>query len=110
MKWVLLLALMASQNAVAQVEAPSPDQAPIERRNPEIPTITVESRLVPVALNIVDEKGVPVSGLTVDQFEVLEDGKPQKIAVFDRESTTPLSIVLTIDSSESIFNEIRLER
>ncbi len=86
------------------------EPAPIERHNPEIPTITVESRLVPVALNVVDEKGAPVSGLTVDDFEVREEGKPQKIAVFEREATTPLSIVLTIDSSESIFNEVRLER
>ena len=105
-----LVAVPTARSVTAQVEAPSPGQAPIERRNPEIPTITVESRLVPVALNVVDDKGVPVAGLSVDQFEVLEDGKPQKIAIFDRESSTPLSVMLTIDSSESIFNEIRLER
>lgn len=87
--------------------------APIERRGPqagEVPTIRVESRLVPVAVNVVDEKGAPVAGLTQDDFEVREEGKPQKIAVFDRESKTPLSIVLAIDSSESIFNAVKLER
>jgi Ca-activated chloride channel family protein len=97
--------------AVAQKEAPAPDAAPIERRSPQdIPTITVESRLVPVALNVVDEKGAPVGGLTVDDFEMFEDGKTQRIAVFDRESKTPLSIVLSIDASESVFGDERLER
>jgi Ca-activated chloride channel family protein len=97
--------------AVAQKEAPTPDAAPIERRSPQdIPTITVESRLVPVALNVVDDKGAPVGGLTIDDFEMFEDGKTQRIAVFDRESKTPLSIVLSIDASESVFSDERLER
>jgi Ca-activated chloride channel family protein len=42
-------------------------QAPIERRPPqqsqEVPTIRVETRLVNVALNVVDAKGAPVGGL-----------------------------------------------
>lgn len=108
---LLLLGLMAgvSCTALAQ-DAPEQAPAPIERRGQEIPTITVESRLVPVALNVVDDKGAPVAGLTIDDFEVREEGKAQKIAVFDKESVTPLSIVLAVDSSESIFNEIHLER
>jgi Ca-activated chloride channel family protein len=111
LKLVLVgLALLAGVHAGAQVEAPSPDAAPIVRKTPQIPTITVESRLVPVALNVVDEKGAPVPGLTIDDFEIKEDGRLQKIAVFDKESTTPLSIVLAIDSSESVFSDERLER
>jgi len=87
------------------------EAAPIERRSPaDIPVITVESRLVPVAMNVVDDKGAPVSGLTIDDFEVAEDGKPQKIAVFDKESVTPLSMVMAIDASESVFSDERLER
>jgi Ca-activated chloride channel family protein len=102
--------LLVAVHAGAQVEAPEPDAAPIVRRTPQIPTITVESRLVPVALNVVDEKGAPVAGLTVDDFELREDSKPQRIAIFDKESTTPLSIVLSIDASESVLSDERLER
>ena len=97
--------MLLSQGVLAQ-QAP----APIERRDAEIPTLTVESRLVPVALNVVDEHGATVGGLEKDQFELLEDGKPQKVAVFDREASTPLSIVLAIDASESLFTDQRLER
>jgi Ca-activated chloride channel family protein len=69
----------------------------------------VESRLVPVAVNVVDEHGSPVGGLTQDDFEVFEDNHAQKIAVFDRESATPLQIVLSLDASESVFIDDRLE-
>jgi Ca-activated chloride channel family protein len=90
-------------------------QAPIERRPPqqqsqEVPTIRVETRLVNVALNVVDAKGAPVGGLTKDDFEVLEDGKLQKISIFEKESSTPLSIVLAIDASESVLRDERLEK
>ncbi len=43
-------------------------------------------------------------------FAISEDGKPQTIAVFERESATPLSIVLAIDGSESVLRNERLER
>ena len=86
--------------------------APAEKRAPQsgFPTIKVETRLVNVALNVVDAKGAPVAGLVRDDFEILEDGKPQKIAIFEKEATTPLSIVLAIDTSESVMTSERLEK
>jgi Ca-activated chloride channel family protein len=74
------------------------------------PTIKVETRLVNVALNVMDAKGAPVAGLVRDDFQILEDGKPQKIAIFEKEATTPLSIVLAIDTSESVMTSERLEK
>lgn len=87
-------------------------QAPIERRPPQqqVPTIKVETRLVNVAVNVTDAHGAPVPGLTQSDFQISEDGHPQKIAFFEKDSTTPLSIVLALDTSESIFNNERLEK
>ncbi len=87
-------------------------QAPIERRPPpqQVPTIKVETRLVNVAINVVDEHGAPVAGLSRDDFEISEDRKPQKIAFFEKESSTPLSIVLAIDASGSVLGNARLEK
>jgi Ca-activated chloride channel homolog len=98
-------------------------QAPVERKLPsvkgpqapqtsegDVPTIKVETRLVNVALNVVDAKGGPVGGLGRDDFAILEDGVQQKIAIFEKESTTPLSIVLAIDTSESVLTNERLEK
>lgn len=100
--------LMGAQRAPALQQQQQPP-APIERREGQTPTIHVESRLVNVALNVADETGAPVGGLTQNDFEILEDGKPQKIAVFDRESTTPLEIVLAIDASGSVLGDEPLE-
>ncbi|HTC76416.1 MAG TPA: VWA domain-containing protein, partial [Edaphobacter sp.] len=74
------------------------------------PTIKVETRLVNVALNVVDDKGSPAGGLGREDFAIFEDGKPQKIAVFEKEATTPLSIVLAVDASESVLTSERLEK
>jgi Ca-activated chloride channel family protein len=81
----------------------------VERQVPDAGTIRVEARLVPVAVNVVDGHGSPVGGLTVNDFQIFEDNKPQKTAVFDRESTTPLEIVLSMDSSESVAIDDHLE-
>ncbi len=83
-------------------------QQPVDQG--QVPTIRVQTRLVNLAVNVVDQTGAPVGGLQQDDFEVLEDGKVQKIAYFERESSTPLSIVLAIDASESVLTDERLEK
>jgi Ca-activated chloride channel homolog len=85
-------------------------QAPVKSDDGQVPTIRVQTRLVNVALNVVDAKGAPVGGLGRDDFEILEDGKVQKISYFEKESSTPLSIVLAIDASESVLRDERLEK
>ncbi len=87
-------------------------QAPIERRTPpdeKLPTLKLSARLVTVAVNAVDDKGAPVAGLSKADFRLLEDGTEQKIAFFEKESATPLSIVLAIDGSESLLRNEKLE-
>ena len=73
-------------------------------------TIRVQARLVNVAVNVVDEHGAPVGGFEKKDFQLFEDGKPQTVAVFDREATSPLSIVLAIDASDTVVTSERLER
>lgn len=94
--------LTLSTIGVAQVTA--------SRNPPDAGTLRIETRLVNVAVNVADEHGGPVGGLGRDDFELREDGRPQKIAFFDRQSSTPLSIVLAIDASESVLRNERLER
>jgi Ca-activated chloride channel homolog len=85
-------------------------QVPQKSDDGQVPTIRVQTRLVNVALNVVDATGAPVGGLGQDDFEILEDGKAQKISYFEKESSTPLSIVLAIDASESVLRDERLEK
>ena len=66
-------------------------------------------KLVNVFTTVTDAGGAPVSSLKEDDFQVFEDGKPQKIAVFHRESELPLSIVVAIDTSLSTRGDQKLE-
>jgi Ca-activated chloride channel family protein len=108
MKRIKLVVAIALLTACAKAQQQS---APIERLpSSDIETIHIQSRLVSVALNVVDEHGAPVPGLKATDFELAEDKKPQKIAVFDTNSSTPLEIVLALDTSESVFIDERLEK
>jgi Ca-activated chloride channel family protein len=72
-------------------------------------TIRVNVKLVNVFATVTNSGGAPVSTLKQDDFQIFEDGKLQKIAVFQRESELPLSIVIAIDSSLSTRNSQKLE-
>ena len=72
-------------------------------------TISVDVRLVNVFVTVTDDHGAPIAGLKKDNFELSEDGRPQKISVFDKESALPLSIVLAIDTSLSTRKDLPLE-
>jgi len=72
-------------------------------------TLKVDVKLVNVFVTVTDEHGAPVAGLKKDNFTLLEDGKPQTISVFDKESALPLSIVLDIDTSLSTRKDLPLE-
>jgi Ca-activated chloride channel family protein len=63
-----------------------------------------------VALTVVDAHGAPVGGFEKRDFQLFEDGKPQTVAVFERDAVSPLSIVLAIDASETVLTSERLER
>ena len=69
----------------------------------------MDVKLVNVFVTVTDGRGAPVAGLGKDNFEVQEDGKAQKISVFDKESALPLSIVLDIDTSLSTRKDLPLE-
>ena len=92
-----VVALLCCGGAVAQ------DQA-------QAPVIRVDTRLVNVPVNVADAHGVAVPGLTQDDFSVKEDGRTQKIAIFEREASTPLSIVMAVDTSGSVFTQFKTER
>jgi Ca-activated chloride channel family protein len=72
-------------------------------------TFKVDVKLVNVFVTVTDDRGAPVSDLHKEDFELLEDGKLQKLSVFDKESALPLSIVLDIDTSLSTRKDLPLE-
>jgi Ca-activated chloride channel homolog len=129
--WVgMLFCVLAAQALAAQTPtAPSSVPRPPDANRPATPssvphppekqqaapaedsgtTIKVNVKLVNVFATVTNSGGAPVSSLKQEDFQIFEDGKPQKIAVFQRESELPLSIVIAIDSSLSTRTNQKLE-
>ncbi len=54
----------------------------------QTPTFTSNSNLVIVDATVKDKSGKIIEGLTQDDFTIFEDGKPQKVAVFEFQHLT----------------------
>src|SRR5439155_23126282 len=66
----------------------------------ETPTFRTEVKLVNVFTGVISEQNGRLLGdLSKENFAIYEDGIPQRIAVFERDTVLPLSIVLAIDTS-----------
>jgi Ca-activated chloride channel family protein len=63
--------------------------------------IRVDVSLVNVGFSVRDERGILVTNLKQDDFEILEDGVPQRIAFFARSEDVPLNLGLVMDVSGS---------
>jgi Ca-activated chloride channel family protein len=72
-------------------------------------TLKVDVKLVNVFVTVTDDRGAPIANLKKEDFALQEDGREQKISVFNRESALPLSIVLAIDTSLSTRKDLPLE-
>jgi Ca-activated chloride channel family protein len=73
-------------------------------------TLRMDVKLVNVFVNVTDKTGAIVGGLTRDDFAVSEDGRPQQIAIFERQSELPLNLTLAIDTSGSVHKDMALEQ
>lgn len=75
-----------------------------------VPVLRVNVKLVNVFANVTDATGAIVGGLTKEDFAITEDGRAQRIAVFERQSELPLNLVLAIDTSGSVHKDLPLEQ
>jgi Ca-activated chloride channel homolog len=72
--------------------------------------IRVGVDLVHFGVSVIDRQGAPISGLTVDDFEVLEKGKPQHVKFFtngNAEEELPLHLGFLLDASGSMDRDIK---
>ena len=71
--------------------------------------IHVDVNLVNVIASVLDKDNRPAADLTRDQFEIYDDGKPQKIEVFEPETQQPVDLALMMDASLSELKELQFE-
>jgi VWFA-related protein len=71
------------------------------QRTPQAATLSVNVNVVTLLATVHDRNGRIVNHLDADDFVLEEDGKPQKIRYFSRESDMPLTVGLLVDTSRS---------
>ena len=90
---------------------PAPTVLPQDKPAEETPpSISVDVSLVNILASVHDKHGGLIGNLNKDDFTVLEDGKPQTIKYFTRETDLPLTIGLLIDVSASQRNLLDIEK
>jgi Ca-activated chloride channel homolog len=76
---------------------------------PDDTTIRVNVRLVRILATVKDEAGALVGSLDKPAFSVADNGVPQEIAVFERQTDQPLSVAVLIDNSGSTAKDLKFE-
>ncbi len=76
----------------------------------EKPKLSIEVKVVTVYATVRDKHGKLISNLPQDDFVLEEDGRPQTIRYFSRESDVPLELGLLVDTSLSHRRVIGEER
>jgi len=68
--------------------------------------------LVPIHASVRDGRGRPLRGLRQTDFEVFDDGTPQRIVTFEADERAPISVAFLIDvsGSMSVADKLTLAR
>jgi Ca-activated chloride channel family protein len=104
---VVTIAAHPQQTTPQQTQQNAEPQAP--PTDPQDPRykLNVQVELVNVVATVLDEQGKYMDGLKLDDFQVFEDGKEQKISFFSHDLRVPISVGVLIDNSGSMRHKLQ---
>jgi VWFA-related protein len=103
----VLCFLLATASFPQQSDSGKPQ---LKQPDAQQPKIAVDVNTVNILATVRDKHGKIVADLNKDAFQLEEDGKPQSIDYFARESDLPLRLALLVDTSLSQRNVLDQER
>jgi VWFA-related protein len=102
------LCLVAQQPDAPPANNQDQQGAPSDQDN--LQTFKSQVNVVNVFFNVKDKHGMLIPNLTKDDFQVMEDGKPQTVKYFSAESNQPLTLGIMIDTSASQTRVLPIEQ
>ncbi len=105
---VLSCSLCMTAQAQSPQSPPSQQQPPAEDES--LQTFKASVNVVNLFFNVKDKRGALIPNLTKNDFEVVEDGKPQTVKYFSAESNQPLTLGIMIDTSGSQQRVLNIEQ
>ena len=98
---VFVTNLTMAQSAGEAAAKKSSTVTPQTPQDQPLTTMSVQVKVVNVFATARDKHGKIVNGLSKDDFTLTEDGRPQAIRYFARETDIPLTLGLLVDTSMS---------
>ena len=102
-----VVCLYASTLALAFMPPPGFAQQPASGQSV---TLKVQASEVLLPATVRDKKGALVTSLKISDFTLTEDGRPQAIKSFTRESNLPFRLGLLVDTSRGVSGAMESER
>jgi len=94
-----------------QQQAPPSPPPPGPQANPQNgQTFVKEVNLVDVLFTVLNRRNKLVPDLQENDFKVFDEGKPQEIRYFSKQTDLPLRIGMLLDTSNSIRDRIKFEQ
>src|SRR5580704_331770 len=106
---LLALAFLALVPLGAQTKPAAPKPAPAAEADDQSP-IRLDVTRVSLLFTVQDKKGRFLTDLGKEEFEVIENKRPQTILEFNAESDLPLRIAILIDTSNSIRDRFKFQQ
>ena len=114
----LLLCVMtaSAQEAQRPEDLPPPPPKPTPKPTPYVPkdsdyeVVRVTSNLIIVPVSVTDEQGQSVTGLTIQDFRLEEEGRVQEIAQIGDPGQVPLDIAILLDVSLTVDAKFEFEK
>ena len=106
-------ATRAQQAPASATQQPTPPSAPPpgQQANPQTgQTFVKEVNLVDVLFTVLNRRNKLVPDLQENDFKVFDEGKPQEIRYFSKQTDLPLRIGMLLDTSNSIRERIKFEQ
>ena len=80
---------------------------PLVARGQQAPTFRAGTKVVPLYVTVLDDTRRLVPGLGQEDFEILDNGKPQPVTIFSSQ-VLPITVVVMLDTSGSMTPNIDL--
>ena len=107
---VALLAFSAATARPQDSPAAAPSAQTPQRPNQQPPPLVTTTGLVHLVVTVTDKHHNFITDLEKGDFKVIEQGQPQEIKFFGRETDLPLRIAMLIDTSNSIRPRLEFEK
>ena len=109
--WTIATLIVATQLVFAQaLQQPRSSKQNSSSLESDEDTITIDAALVNTHVSVRDKSGNSVSGLTKEDFTVLDEGREQPIVLFSEESNQPLRMAIVVDRSRSVQKVLSLAK